>query len=258
MYARRRSEIVSKISEIQSFKTKIEEEIIDRYARQDEHAAHVKKKQVPAEGWRGCFLHYDGTIYLAGRNKSIDYGKTLVQHNVLGLDKISILQFIGIPTPTQIGDEPQPGPEGAVLSRPGLFLALDGRVYFDSPGIYTIRIWRSTNDLETVEEEKAILKVPDGPRRDRHPSEWFGLYICRDIIEMSDGTLLATAEGNFEADRILPSAGSGKSETHYLGRTFVISSKDEGQSWEYLSVPKAISITKFMFVSLSAHNIIAF
>lgn len=233
--------MVLEIGNIQSYKAEIDEQTLNTYIKQDRHAAHIKEKLVPSEGWRGCFQHFDGTIYLAGRNKSVDGGKTLVQHNVTNLDKISALQFIGIPTPNQIGNQLQPGPEGSVFSKPGLFLALDGRMYFDSPGVYHIRTWRSTDNLKNIEDAKVVVEIPEGPRRNRKPSEWFGLYVCRDILEMPDGTLIASAEGNFEEDNIVPTSGPGKKETNYLGRTFIISSKDAGQSWKYLSTVVAPS-----------------
>ena len=219
------------VGEIRSYKVEVDEETLAQQALHDEHAALIREKQVPPEGWRSCFQHFDGTIYLAGRNRSTDGGKTVVRHNIAGLDKTSILQFLGDPV--------EPGPEGSVLSRSGLFLALDGRMSFDPPGVYQVRTWRSTDNLKTVEKGQAVVKVPQGPRRDREPSEWFGLFIARNIVEMPDGTLLATAQGNFEEDNIVPSTGPGKSETQYLGRSFVISSKDEGRTWEYLSTVAA-------------------
>jgi hypothetical protein len=52
---------------------------------------------------------------------------------------------------------------------------------------------------------------------------------------MPDGSLLATAQGNFAEDTIEPSSGPGKDETHYLCRVFVITSNDDGKTWNYLS-----------------------
>ena len=182
---------------------------------------------MPSEAWRGCFQHSDGTIYLAGKNKSTDGGKTAIRHDFAGLDGISILR--------SHYHQSDPGPEGSVLSRPGLFLALSGKVYFDSPGRYHVRTWRSTDNLKTIGEGRAVVKVPQGPRRDSDKREWFGLYIARNIVAMPDGSLLASGQGTFEDDKTVPSTGPGRIETHYLGRSFVISSKDEGQTWEYLS-----------------------
>ena len=215
---------VLKVGEIHSFS-------VDTHAVKQERVAWVEEKKVPPEAWRGCFQFHDGTIYLAGSNKSTDGGRTVIPHNVAGLDEISLLHQQSHPS--------APGPEGTVLSRPGLFLALGGDLHLSSPGVFHVKLWRSTDNLRSIEEGQAVVKVPPGPKRDREKGEWFGLYITRNIVEMPDGSLLATAEGNFEEDKIVPSSGPGQLETHYLGRTFLISSTDDGQTWEYLSTVAA-------------------
>ena len=229
------SGLVKDIGSLQSYKIDIDQKTIDQWVKEEGHAKHIQEKRVPYEAWRSCFRHFDGTVYLAGRHKSVDGGKNIVKHDIAGLDKISVHQFIGIPTPDRIDSRPQPGPEGSVFSRPGLFLALDSRVYIKSPGVYQVRSWRSTDNLKTITEDKALVNVPGGPTRDRKPSEWYGIFIKRDIIEMPDGNLLVAADGNFAEDTIEPSSGPGKSETHYLARTFVLISRDEGRTWDYLS-----------------------
>ena len=223
--------LVANVGELQSYKIDIDQNTItdDR----------MKKRRVPYEAWRSCFRHFDGTIYLADRNKTVDGGKSIVKHDISGLDKISIHQFIGIPRPDKMDDRPQPGPEGTVFSRPGLFLALDGRMYMESPGVYHARCWRSTDNLETITEENVVVNVPEGPQRNWEPGEWYGIWITRGIVEMPDGSLLATAQGNFAEDTIEPSSGPGKDETHYLCRVFVITSNDDGKTWNYLSTMAA-------------------
>lgn len=47
--------------------------------------------------------------------------------------------------------------------------------------------------------------------------------------------LLATMEGNFESDKIIPTDRQSKRETKYKQRTFVVSSNDKGKSFSYLS-----------------------
>ncbi len=227
--------VVSNIGEVQSYKVDIDQKTIDKWMAEEGHAKHIQEKRVPYEAWRSCFKHFDGAIYLADRTKSVDGGKSIVKHDIAGLDNLTTHQFIGIPTPDKIDDRMPPGPGGFVLSRTGLFLGLDYRMYMDSPGVYRVRSWRSTDNLKTIEEGTAIVNVPGGPRRDREPSEWYGLYVWRDVVEMPDGSLLASAHGNFEEDAIEPSSGPGQAETHYLCRTFVITSKDDGKTWDYLS-----------------------
>ncbi|MDA0990232.1 MAG: sialidase family protein [Verrucomicrobia bacterium] len=224
MYEEQTQQFALKVGGIHVFTVQVDEEIIDL-------RPEWVKKNVPPEAWRGCFQHFDGTIYLSGQHKSTDGGKTLGRHGIAGLEAISILHNQRHST--------APGPEGAVLSRPGLFLALGGDAHFSAPGVYTVKAWRSTDNLATIQEGQAILRVPLGPLREREKGEWFGLYVCRQILEMPDGMLLATAEGTFEEDRIEPATGPGKHETHYLIRTFIITSKDDGRTWDYLSTVAA-------------------
>jgi len=173
-------------------------------------------------GYEACFRGPDGTIYLPGQYKSTDGGKTVVSHDNAAVHEISILRR----------------PEGAVLSRPGLFLSLDEYAYYDSPGTYHVKTWRSTDDgLRDIEVEQAAVSVPEGPRRSRHAGEWWGLYFFRFIVEMPDGTLLATMEGSFDGDEVFPTGrrSAGETTRNPKLRTFVVSSEDEGRSWQYLS-----------------------
>ena len=177
------SGLVEDIGALQSYKIDIEQKTIDQWAAEEGHAKHIQEKRVPYEAWRSCFRHFDGTIYLADRNKSIDGGKSIVKHDIAGLDKISIHQFIGTPAPSTVDGHAKHGAGGgSVFSRPGLFLALDGRMYIKSPGVYHVKSWRSTDNLKSITVEKAVVNVPGGPIRDRKPSEWYGLYFGGDII----------------------------------------------------------------------------
>ena len=221
MFHQETGQFVLKVGEVHRFTAAQDVERPERWIQQG----------IPLEAWRCCFQNYDGTIFLSGRNKSTDGGRTVVTHNMAGVDKISILHNMLHPT--------APGPEGAVFSRPGFFLALDGWSHFKLPGVYSLKVWRSADNLRTVEEGEALLKVPPGPRREREDGEWFGLFMTRSILEMPDGSLLATGHGNFDEDKIVPHTGAGKSETHYQGRVFLLSSKDDGETWEYLSTVAA-------------------
>ena len=167
----------------------------------------------PGEAWRSCFRQHDGTLYLAGKHISRDGGRTLEHHDNTALDAISILhagQYM-----------PDPGPEGSVFSQPGFFLALAGRTEIVEPGVYHARMWRSTDELKTIVEDQAVLRIPGGPTKPREG--WYGIFISRDILEMPDGSLLATAHGHLDSDRVLPWTKAGKRETTFLNRTFVMS-----------------------------------
>nr|MBC8462022.1 exo-alpha-sialidase [Deltaproteobacteria bacterium] len=187
--------------------------------------------------WVTSFQSADGTIYLHGKKKSTDGGRTVVPHDEPAFDEMAKI------------------PEGAIFCRDGLFLALDGPTHYISPGVYRVRAWCSIDNLKTIKEEQAIVNVPEGPRREREKGEWFGLYFHRTILEMPDlpvrlpvrctqtgkertqtgGTLLATMTGNFEDDKIIPIDRQSKRETKYKQRSFVVYSNDKGKNWNYLS-----------------------
>ena len=84
-----------------------------------------------------------------------------------------------------------------------------------------------------------MIRVPGGPPRARKKGEWFGLYFYRDMLEMPDGTLMTTMEGNLEQDNLPPTDRRSSSETHYQQRTFTLISKDQGRSWDYYSTVAA-------------------
>jgi hypothetical protein len=54
-------------------------------------------------------------------------------------------------------------------------------------------------------------------------------------VDLGDGVWLMTMYGNFEADTIEPKEASARSETTYLGRSFVVRSTDRGETWDYLA-----------------------
>ena len=235
MHEKQETDLVLNVGELQSYKLQDVDDNkyypphwISPTSKTIEQSEFTNEKGVPPEGWRSCFQHFGGTIYLAGGNKTVDAGRTMVAHDD---EIVNSLPIIAV--------KRSRGPESAVLSRSGFFLSLAGRMELTSSGIYHVKTWRSTDNLKTIEEVNAEVRIPLGPRRHREPGEWFGLYISRNIVEMPDGSLLATAQGTFDEDNIEPSSGPGKDETHYLGRTFVISSKDQGRIWDYLSTVAA-------------------
>ena len=80
-----------------------------------------------------------------------------------------------------------------------------------------------------------MIRVPGGPPRAREKGEWYGLYFYRDMLEMPDGTLITTMEGNQAQDNLPPTDRRSSSETHYQQRTFTLIFQDEGRWWDYFS-----------------------
>ncbi len=137
--------------------------------------------------WTRCFQMGDGTIFFEDHRISKDGGKTVTTQGDIDVEAVN------------------GAPERAVLVRGDLFYALDGPTKMVTPGIYAGKAWRSSDGLKTIEEERVVFNVPDGPVRDGVNGEWYGIYVYRTILEMPDGTWLMTMYGNFTSDTIVPS-----------------------------------------------------
>ncbi len=127
------------------------------------------------------------------------------------------------------------------FSKPGFFIALNNRLEHKSGETYTTKMWRSDDNLNTLEESEAIFILPEAGKIDfGSRNEWSGLFCHRAILQLSDGSLLASMYGNFENDTITPTNPQSKSETKYKLRAFAVSSTDSGRTWQYhstLAVP---------------------
>lgn len=167
--------------------------------------------------WKRCILTSEGTIYLKDSLKSTDGGKTFIQHREVNIEDI-IAQ-----------------PERAVLSTPEIFYALNGPTKIESPGIFTVKCWRSIDNLKTIYQEEAIVNVPDGPKIHYENDRWNGIFAYRTILEMPDKTWLATMYGNFGTDTFPPQGKDAFVETKFMMRTFIVTSTDKGKTWNYLS-----------------------
>ena len=168
-------------------------------------------------GWARSFQGLDGTIFLQGEKKSTDGGKTFVDHSGPSFEEILRI------------------PEGVIHNRSGLFYAVDGPVDLKSPGVYSVKAWRSTNGFRTLETEESTVRIPGGPGRQRKPDEWYGFYFYRNMVELPNGTFLTTMEGNLEKDKLPPNDRRSASEALYMQRTIVVTSQDQGRTWDYLS-----------------------
>ncbi len=201
------SPIVEQISEVREYDPQGQ---LDR-----DHTSMVDRQRL--NRWTTCFQSPDGTLYLHGGTETTDGGQ-----NVLKRDKMPFNDVLAVP-------------EGAVFSRPGMFLAVDALVRFEEPGRYRVRIWRGEEPASAV-EELATLHVKNGPRpRKEFRGEWYGLYVHRSIVQRDDGALLATVEGTLADDTLKPTDRWSRIESRYQGRSIVVISDDEGLTWEYLS-----------------------
>ncbi|MFO7668020.1 MAG: exo-alpha-sialidase [Bacteroidales bacterium] len=167
--------------------------------------------------WTRCFQMGDGTIFFEDHRISKDGGKTVTTQDDIDVEAVN------------------GAPERAVLVRGDLFYALDGPTKMVTPGIYAGKAWRSSDGLKTIEEERVVFNVPDGPGRDGVNGEWYGIYVYRTILEMPDGTWLMTMYGNFTSDTIVPFDADARKELTTMQRTIIVTSGDQGHTWDFLS-----------------------
>jgi hypothetical protein len=166
--------------------------------------------------WSRCFLA-DGIIYFKDSLMSNDGGRTLVPQNRVNLDEIN------------------GAPERAVLSTAKIFYALDGPTEYIKPGVYNGKSWRSSDNLKTIHQEKVSFKIPEGAAPLENNSLWYGIFVYRTIIILPDSTWLMTMYGNFKSDTLVPDDADAKEETRFMQRTLIVTSGDEGHTWNYLS-----------------------
>jgi len=123
-----------------------------------------------------------------------------------------------------------------LFSGDGLFFALRNKVVCDADGQCVGKMFRSSDGLKSFQETETRVIIPEAGKVDNGSSgEWSGLFFHRTVVELRDGSLLATMYGNFEQDTIVPTNPRSKSETKYKLRTFVVRSTDRGQTWRYWS-----------------------
>jgi hypothetical protein len=171
--------------------------------------------------WTRCFLTADGSIYFKDHKISRDGGRTLVEQKTIDLEEINR------------------APERAALSTTRLFYALDGPTIYVSPGVYKGKSWRSSDNLNTLQQEEPLFNIPDGIKPRKDVERWFGIYVYRTILTMPDDSWLMTMYGNFEPDTFVPVDKDAFKETQFMMRTIIVTSNDEGHSWKYLSTVAA-------------------
>jgi hypothetical protein len=164
----------------------------------------------------------DGDIHLLGFFKVTDRGNRVL------VRKESEPPWL----PTDLTE----GKINTFFSRPGLFLGLMATIKPDSNGVYTGLIWRSLDNLKTLQEGKTVLVIPEAGKVDfGSPEIWAGLFFHRGVIELKDGSLLAAMYGNLEADSITPTNPQSRLESKFKLRAFTARSTDNGSTWRYLS-----------------------
>ena len=168
------------------------------------------------------FMGPDSTVHLLGLFEIIEQGRRVV--------------YSGDKEPSWSGANLSEAIINTFLVRPGLFLGLRATVEPLGDGKYAGTIWRSTDDLKTVSEERTVVVLPEAGKVDfGSPEIWAGIFFHRAIVESTDGSLLAAMYGNFEADSAGPTHPWSKTETKFKLRAYVVRSTDEGKTWSFLA-----------------------
>lgn len=168
------------------------------------------------------FQDDEGGIHLQGGFKVVVHRDEIVVQNEPILSLASIA--------------PNDGGLNVFFSRKGLFLGLAVKVSPTADGIYAVPMMRSFDSLRTSREEQAIVDIPEAGKVDFGDADhWSGLFFHRSIVELLDGSLLATMNGNFESDKVVPTNSQSQLEEKYKARAFAVRSVDGGKTWRYLS-----------------------
>ncbi len=135
-------------------------------------------------------------------------------------------------------------PSGRLLRlKDGSFIALAGRAQKgEKPGLFSGK-WAhfgSFEDLTSADQDswqKTSVKVERWSALTADDdTEVTELQITGPMLQLEDGTLLAATYGNFQGDTV-PMVGfvANKGQRWFKYRTYLLESRDGGESWQYLS-----------------------
>ena len=175
----------------------------------------------------------NGTIYVLGSSKSVDWGRSFVPVDNSDPDFSAELHAERMTS---------------ILWRKGLFLGFYWNVFCEQNGSCIGKMWRSRDGLKSIEKTQTKIILPEAgnvPRddfsevRDQGSSS---IYFHRGLTEMPDGSLLACMIGSFEEDTSFATNDPrSRMETPFKMRAFLIKSIDQGSTWKYVSTVAAPS-----------------
>ena len=167
--------------------------------------------------WVRSFRGPDGTIYFRHGKVSTDGGRTIETSRAVAVD--SLLWT----------------PERAFHVEGDSLYVVAGRARLLREGVFVLDCWRSTDRMQTVRREQAMLYLPPGPTREPEPGEWYGVWVFRNIVDLGDGVWLMSMTGCFAEDETVPVSEASRNEGTFMGRSFVVRSEDGGRTWDYLA-----------------------
>jgi len=105
----------------------------------------------------------------------------------------------------------------------------------DRAGVFPVSIFRSSDNGKTVRVENALMNIPEGTGGTGDDGKPRSGPICdHAIVALRDGSLLAGMYGYFKTDTVLCETFP-KEWKVYKYRTFVVRSRDRGNTWDYLA-----------------------
>ena len=181
--------------------------------------------------WVRCVQGPDGTIYFRGKMKSTDGGRSVVAHDDDRWERI-----LRPNNPEGIGEENlfiaficRP----ASSSRSARTLSMSPRAFTAARCGAPLMIWKRSKSRPLSSVSPTARAANASSTNGTASTPW------RNIVEMPDGALLATIEGNFHSDRVVPVGHRNRDEfpgdEPYKLRTAIVRSTDNGESWDYVS-----------------------
>ena len=178
------------------------------------------------------FLDRDGIIHLGGpvALKSDDGGRTFVPDDTPIREQLAKTSLFRHPAASYLA-------QNNYSAHSDLFVALDGQLNYRSAGMYYTKMWRSPDNLRSLETGEAVFYIPKEVIGRPGPERWFGhpnhqTHFGK-ILELPGGTLIALLYGTVEEDKTI--ALGPEADADAVCRVYAVHSQDRGYTWHYLS-----------------------
>lgn len=165
----------------------------------------------------------DGSLFVQG-NRSTDGGRT----------------WVSSPEAVRATFHDQWRHSAGCVLREGAYIGLGSRCEFPGLRRRILKVYRSGDQLATIEgPQDATLEIAEGGGGFSETGEYHGgVAVDHSLIELDDGTLLATCYGYWRGDREFSMLEKYPPEMGiYKTRAWVIASTDKGDTWTVRGTP---------------------